>query len=127
MNDLTAYRYTANNIDSYNELARFIIKLPVVAKLNNSEMVLEVYPSEEKNIRDVGSFIDDYALDFHLEPIENTDKELIISDLKEKLRSMENSNSTYCAWWEAARKREDRVKMQVEAISALISSIYPKD
>ena len=70
MNQITAYRYEANNSGSYNELAAYAINLVANVSLFPS---LNTIVIDESASEGVGKFIDSKGLDFHISPIEIED------------------------------------------------------
>lgn len=52
--------------------------------------------------------------------------EAVVADLKRQRDVAKSRCDRYSRWWSEASARNGRVKAQVEAIAALINSIYPK-
>lgn len=154
----TSYRYAALSDDSYDSLAAFASTIPAQVTLFPALHIIVV---ANDGVTEVGKFIDDNALDVHIEPIELDEDNLnkvveceatdpytlreIISYMKAERASMMQAHEAveadfkrqrdmaksrcdrYSRWFNEASARNDRVKAQVEAIAALISSIYPKE
>lgn len=53
--------------------------------------------------------------------------EAVVADIKRQRDMAKSRCDRYSRWWGEASARNGRVKAQVEAIAALISSIYPKE
>lgn len=71
MENLTPYCYQANNSESYNTLAAYIVASPLNASFFPKRLTIVVTPKEdeEETFKDVGKFIDDEGLSFHINPI----------------------------------------------------------
>ncbi len=63
----TAIQYKALNENSYNRLAAYAVTLPATVTLNPEFLVIVI---PENAAKEVGEFIDNEGLDFHIEPIE---------------------------------------------------------
>lgn len=69
----TSYQYKAVNEASYNSLAAYASTIPATVTLHPG--LLTIVISENAN-KEVGEFIDDNGLDFHINPIEVDDDNL---------------------------------------------------
>ncbi len=69
----TSRQYKALNEDSYNDLAAYASTIPATVTLHPG--LLTIVISENAN-KEVGKFIDDNGLDFHINPIEVDDDNL---------------------------------------------------
>lgn len=67
MENKTIYQYKANNESSYGTLAYYATSLPVNVSLSPGSLTLNIDGSAAK---EVGQFIDDNGLSFHITPIE---------------------------------------------------------
>lgn len=63
----TSYRYAALSEESYNSLAAFVSTIPAQVTLFPALHIIVV---ANDGVTEVGKFIDDNALDVHIEPIE---------------------------------------------------------
>lgn len=157
MEQITAYQYKAINDVSYNALAAYVTNIVANVSLFPEKQTIVV---EGKSAYNVGKFIDDQGLDFHINPIEVHDENLgevinnettdpgtlrsiIIRLLEDKAHTAERHDSViseitrdrdiarkdrdmYMRWYTESNQQADRVKGQIQAISVLIDSIYPK-
>lgn len=66
-----SYKYVANDSDSYKALANEVLKHEVVATFHPADMtiILSYSSGMEDILKNIGSFIDDNALNFHIDPI----------------------------------------------------------
>ena len=71
MKDIIAFRYTADNNDTYNELALFSISLSHHVSLYPQELAIEI---DAGATMDVADFIDDNHLEFCITSIEVEDE-----------------------------------------------------
>ena len=160
----TTYKYKANNEESYQSLAMYVITLPVTVSLFPKYQTIAVPECASKK---VGEFIDDEALDFTIAvaQIEVDDLNELLADptvdtsilrdiaesfqeekeasaelykrnidevTKERgdvILALENAKKDveqYSRWWKDELNKHDRIHKQVDAIAALLGSIYPK-
>lgn len=73
MNILTAYQYKANNEFSYKSLAAYASTIPATVTLYPNLLTIVI---SENAAKEVGRFIDDNGLDFHINNIEVNDDNL---------------------------------------------------
>lgn len=71
MEQNTAIQYKAVNDSSYNELAAYVVDIVANVSLFPGHRTIVV---DGKAANDVGKFIDDKGLDFHINPIEVCDE-----------------------------------------------------
>lgn len=74
MNQSTAIQYTANNIESYNALAEYAVTLPVAVTLHPAQRAIVI---TEDAADEVGAYIDNEGLDFHINPIVAHDENMM--------------------------------------------------
>lgn len=134
-NNLTAYCYKANDSKSYYALAEYVAK-SISAKLIliPSELTIIVEPTDTTApILAVGNFIDDQAINFHIEPVEPVEESLtgVISEITEQLTERnaevtalkkERDDLQYSRKY--YQGKADRIKEQVKAIGTLLNAIY---
>lgn len=134
---LTAYSYKANNQESYHALVEYATKMVAAQKLTliPFELTIIVEPKDTSaTIATIGKFIDDNALDFHIEPVDDTDdRDNIIAEITEKLTTAERSMTIhqeeatrYKKYWLDGATENSRIKEQVNAIAVLMAGIFPK-
>lgn len=118
---LTAYSYKANNNECYHALVEYATTMVAAQKLTliPYELTIIVEPKETgAAITAVGKFIDDNALDFHIEPVEATDdRDNIIAEITEKLNAAERSMAIhqeeatrYKKYWLDESTHSNRIK-----------------
>lgn len=136
-NNLTAYCYKANDNQSYYALAEYVAKsVPAKLTLISPEQTIIVEPIDNSAaILAVGNFIDDNALNFHIEPIEPAEESLtgVIAEITEKLNSAETLKEIYRKdaetnkkYWLDSVSENGRIKEQVRAIATLMAGIFPE-
>lgn len=154
----TSYQYKAINEASYNSLAAYASTIPATVTLHPGLLTIVI---SENATKEVGKFIDDNGLDFHINQIEVDDdnlrdvidsettdadtlREVIrmimarpaaddTADLRAEIKTLtgrkdflEKDRDMYQKWYREGEAKAGRVRKQVEAISTLLSSIYPQ-
>lgn len=148
-----SYRYKALNEDSYNSLAAYVTTIPATVTLHPG--LLTIVISDNVN-KEVGEFIDDNALSFHINPIEvhgddvdeviddpTTDadtlrriifqmlseknaRKSVLDDMTKQCDKAKQDCDFYRKCYLDSTEKADRVKSQIAAIAVLINSIYDK-
>lgn len=149
----TPYQYKALNEGSYNSLANYAVTIPATVTLHPSLLTIVV---SEDGAKEVGQFIDDNGLSFHINQIEVDDdnlrdvidsettdadtlRKIIYRMMSEKQSMIEAHDSItkqcefakkdrdlYMKWYHESTQGADRVKSQIQAIAVLVNSIFPE-
>ena len=131
-----SYRYEALNEESFNSLVSKIITCGAILKINpNDKSVIaeidaEQFGSKNDPIREIGSVIDDNALDFHITHLESVDFTEQIESLKNELdltrkdlAKEKRDSEFYSKSFNAELERMTGIKKQIESIGLLLELI----
>lgn len=79
MENFTSYQYAANNATSYKALATYVINTSANVSLFPGKLTLVVAPTPENPdvVKELGTLIDNEALDFHISPIDGDIDEIL--------------------------------------------------
>lgn len=111
MENKTIYQYKANNESSYGTLAYYAAALPANVSLFPGSLTLNIDGSAAK---EVGQFIDDNGLSFHITPIEQDGENIdsLVADdttdasvLREIIRGMDEKINMHKESSEAMQRR----------------------
>lgn len=138
------YRYQANDQASYNELVDEVIAHDdILCVLDPANKTIIISPNDDESdaISSIGSFIDDRALDFHIDNLDYTNTGLRIAineseslddvhqQLKQAQEELDAANKKYESdKWRADyySRKYDRISEQVRAIGVLVEAITSK-
>lgn len=139
----TPYQYKALNEDSYNSLAAYASTIPATVTLHPGLLTIVI---SENATKEVGKFIDDNGLDFHINQIEVDDDTLrkiiyrmigekqsmieahesVLESITKQCDSAKKDRDMYQKWYYETTEKTDRVKSQIQAIAVLVNSIFPE-
>ncbi|MGN1245580.1 MAG: hypothetical protein ACI4UN_03000 [Muribaculaceae bacterium] len=116
----TIYIYEAMDAESYNALKDYVCDIesaPVL--LNKAENIIKVYDNGSDAVSEVGKFIDDNALNFHITCDDVLTKTQRIAELEEQLAKKEKDAEMWCSINSSTSRKLNEMKEKLNALATI--------
>lgn len=124
-----SYRYEAIDDNSFTSLATSIIECGAVLTINPADksIIAQIdeaqYGSDNDPIREIGTIIDDNALNFHITPIDSVVFTEQVESLKKDLEQAKKDKDHYIDSYFKQIDKVTGIKKQIESIAVLLNLI----